>query len=268
MKPVFEKYSKQLYKRVADLPGFWMTILGMVGNRPIWLLRSRDDWNHKDPRILIASGFHGEEQAGPWAILKWLENDCKDILKKVDISFLPVVNPTGFNIGRRYNTWGEKDNCGFCHKETTGDVLSKEGDILMSHKELLVEIASDGFLSLHEDCEVHDQYYMYSFEKTQEPGQFSCKMLETLADHFSRPVNGVSVTQDAKMNTPPFVVNGLVYKYCDGSFEDFLFHEGVPIVVVTETPSLRCRLSKRVDANVDVIERFAELTVDRSKKRI
>ncbi len=253
MTPQYQKYQRQLIK-VCGEHGWWMKNLGTVGDKPIWFITNQ--WNPADdayPSLLIVSGFHGEEKAGPWGILEWLKLG-KD--PNVSLSFIPVVNPVGFNLGKRYNTWGEKSNDGFIH----GGKLSEEGKILMKHKDLLIASSGSGMLSLHEDITVKE-YYVYTFEKTREPGKFTCGLLEELGKHFDKPLNGVNVWTDAE-DPGPFVVNGVVYKHCDGTFEDWLFHEGSARTAVTETPAFHTQFQRRVKATTKVIDKFVQLCLE------
>lgn len=250
------KFNKQLIHISAE-KDFSLTPLGIVGGWPIWLVRTLRRETSKKKRVLVVAGFHGEEKAGPWAILKWLEAFNKDNYKGLDISLIPVVNPTGFNRYVRYNTWNQKSNCGFCHPEMEEEP-SEEGKILLKHIDRLYSLAMSGFLSLHEDIELRKEYYLYTFEPTREPGLFTCGLLEELGRWFERPLNGVSVTADSSLKTPPFVVNGLVYKYCDGTLEDCLFHRGVRRVAVSESPG-RAKFERRVECNVAIIDKFLDL---------
>lgn len=248
---ILPKYTKKLISICAE-KSFSMLPLGEVGPWPIWLIRTQIKETSKKKRVLVVAGFHGEEKAGPWAILKWLESFTG--YPGMDISIIPVVNPTAFNKYVRYNTWNQKSNCGFCHDQ---EEPSEEGKILLKHINRLHSLSMDGFLSLHEDIELRKEYYLYIFEPTSDPGQFTCGLLEELALWWEKPLNGASAA-DSGLKTPPFAVNGLVYKYCDGSFEDYLFHKGVNRVAVTETPG-KAKLEKRIDCNVAIINKFLDL---------
>ena len=250
------KYSKRLINIAAE-KDLCLIPLGMVSRWPIWLVRTQMVRSPKRKHVLIASGFHGEEQAGPWAILKWLEKFQAENYKGFDISFLPIENPTGFDKKKRYNTWNEITNQGFCHPESN-EAPSREGEILLKHMDRLYSLAMNGFLSLHEDAGQRKEYYLYTFEPTSEPGLFTCGLLETLHKWFGTPVNGVPIATDSQRYNPPFVVNGLVYNNCDGSFEDAMYHRGVQRVAVSETPG-KARLEKRIDCNVDIIDTFINL---------
>ena len=55
------------------------------------------------------------------------------------------------------------------------------------------------------------------------------------------------------------VKDGLVFCKCDGSFEDLLFHEGIPRSACTETPGL-LEINLRIVANAAIITAFVEYT--------
>ena len=86
--------------------------LGEVGGYSIPLVTARRPV--RGPRLLVAAGFHGEEPGGPWGVIRFLDRVSAKFLSQVNLSFLPLVNPTGFCRGRRENDWGEDPNRGFC----------------------------------------------------------------------------------------------------------------------------------------------------------
>jgi hypothetical protein len=214
-------------------------------------------FNSDRPNLLISGGFHGEEIAGPWAILKFLETAFTDLLDKANLTFLPCVNPIGFNRGTRYARAGERTNAGFCHEEETGDKLSTEGQILMENIDFLIKSASGGFLSLHEDDTV-DKFYIYSFEHTLKPGRFTIAMRDEEAKYFEVLPDGIEVNEEGDPES--IVEQGIVYRLCDGSFEDMLFHRGVSRTLVIETPAKSIALEKRVEVGVALIMKFINLS--------
>jgi len=262
-------YTKQLFKIVAE-KRLWLRILGEVEEEQMWLVRSRENWDHSDPKMLIVSGFHGEEKAGPYSVLKWLSACDPSIFRKVDLSFIPIVNPIGFKKGVRYSIPGEKNNQGFCHPES-GEKRSREGDIIYSNIDLLMPLAKDGYLSLHEDVLVKE-YYVYTFEKRRRD-IFTKSLLKTLSNHFPKALTGLTTAgmtpeQIAAGNeVATKVINGWVNhtKLHDGSLEDFFYHANVPRIAVSETPGLYT-LKRRVNAGHDVIEKFIDVSL-RSIKR-
>jgi len=255
-------YQKRLLRAAIDKK-FWLRVLGESEDWPIWFVRTKDSFRNNNARLLIAAGFHGEEKAGPLALLKWLETFDSNIYKKVDLSFLPVANPVAFNLGQRYNNKKQFSNCGFCHPES-GEQPSDEGIILLRHAQLLKSCSRDGFLSLHEDVTTN-KYYIYTFERSHEPTEFTYIMRNELAKFFDEPVDNEEVVCDATITTEmkynkgsTKAFKGIVFKHCDGSFEDWLFHEGAIKSIVTETPG-KAKLSIRVEANIAMINKFIEL---------
>lgn len=237
----------------------WLTVLGKVEEHPIWLVRTSMVYNKKIPHILIAAGFHGEEKAGPLTIMRWLET--KQVPNKIDLSFLPVANPVGFDTGQRYNNTGLKSNAGFCHPEI-GDAPSAEGQILLANEGSLKRLSRDGFLSLHEDIKVKE-YYCYSYEPYDQPSNFAKSIRDIEDRFFERYGDGNGVITDGSSVLYPdrsIVSEGLVHNLCDGSYEDFRMHQGCRHALATETPGL-LRISKRINANMAIVDKFIELTI-------
>lgn len=250
------RYHAKLF-RVAAEKKLWLRALGDVDGHQIWFLRNHDG-NRHGPRLLIVGGFHGEEQAGPLGILSWLENFDPNLHPKVNLSFLPIVNPVGFNKCQRYNDEGEKNNCGFCHPES-GDQPSREGVILLKNFPLLKASARHGFLSLHEDIDT-TKTYLYAFERTEEPSNLTLQLRGVLTQFFPELLDDEYVVTDAKGKERALAQNGIVWKLCDGSLEDYLFHEGSSHCFVTETPGKDIPIKQRILASQAIIEEFIKLS--------
>ncbi len=75
-------------------------VLGSIGDEPLLLLRPGTG-APGTPRLLVASGFHGEEPAGPWGVLEFLDSAPQGLLSRVQLLVLPLVNVTGFRAGTR-----------------------------------------------------------------------------------------------------------------------------------------------------------------------
>jgi len=218
-------------------------------------------YERKKPHILIAAGFHGEEKAGPLAIIRWLES--KQWSRKIDVSFLPVINPTGFDSGIRYNSLNQVTNAGFCHTKELGDTPSIEGQILLANEEHIVRrLSRDGFLSLHEDVTI-EEFYMYSYEQGDNPSPFALSIRDTEDRFFTRYEEGKPIVSDGSSVLYPdrgIVHDGMVHNFCDGSYEDFRMEQGCPHSLATETPG-KLRISKRVGADIAIMDTFIELTL-------
>lgn len=232
--PLFNERLSIVSKRL----GLEKESLGKVFGHDIWLIRPKI---FNGPKLLFAAGFHGEEPAGVWGTLHFLENADPKLLQQATVSFLPLVNPSGIAAKRRYNDAGENPNSYYCHAEPE-TTPSQEGKLLLAHLPLLISLAEKSFISLHEDCDL-TKFYVYTFERTL--GPFSKKLLEIESRFFS-PASKKEIPDQP-------LINGLIYNFCDGSFEDRLYHEGVPHTACTETPGKE-RLDVRVTANAAIID--------------
>lgn len=235
--------------QLASKRGFLVQKLGVVEKDPILLLTLKQFV--KGPNLLIAAGFHGEEPAGCGGVLRFLETAPQELINRANLSFLPLVNPTGFRFGIRVNYWGEDPNRGFCHTKSGRPEPSKEGLILMKHLSILRSLAKDGFLSLHEDVE-QSQFYIYTFENANAPGPFSETLRSEEAKFFSPYPDGIL--------EGGLVRNGIIFRHCNSSFEDLLFHEGVHRTACTETPGL-FDINKRVEVNARIIATFVTFAI-------
>jgi hypothetical protein len=246
-------YPIYLYrlKRIAKKKSLRLHTLGVLEDGSEILFLETQPASRDIPRILVAAGFHGEECGGDWGILHFLERTPTSLLKRMHLSCIPVVNPTGFRRGQRNNIWGESPNSGFCHLKPREPGPSREGKVLVNHRDLLILRAGSGFLSLHEDNE-QSGFYLYTFERTSQPGTFTHRLKSTESLYFRPVADGIY--DGARVN------DGLAYRHCDGSFEDYLFHHGVIRTACTETPGT-ANLSIRVAANAALIEAFASFAL-------
>src|SRR6185436_1963931 len=65
-------------------------------------------------RVLITAGFHGEEPAGPLTLATHFGKIAAYAKKRrVGLTVFPCINPSGFELGTRYNASDEKPNNDF-----------------------------------------------------------------------------------------------------------------------------------------------------------
>ncbi len=221
-------------------------ILGYTQNNPIYLLE-RNSVNSIAKNILIASGFHGEEPAGPWGLLHALESlDCS-LLDTVNISILPLVNISGFSKGQRLNHKGENPNRGYLPL-FDGVIASEEGSILLQQQRLLTQLGRDGVLSCHEDiCRL--QCYIYANELGAAPSELAIRLRDSNAHFFPLHVDGLL--------DECTLTDGIVFNHPDSSFEGWLFETGSLQTYCTETPGL-ASFETRVLANAAMVKTFIE----------
>ena len=225
--------------------------LGEVGADPLLLLEpSRPG---PGPNLLFAAGFHGEEPAGCWGCLRFLESAPPELFERANLAFLPLVNPTGLRAGRRRNDWDENPNLGFCPASQAYQAQpSREGALLLAQLPRLMRLGGDGFVSLHEDIDL-DKFYLFTFERSPQPGPFTRALYRAERQFFEPQPDGV--LEDYR------VQDGLVYRACDGTFEDRLFHEGLARTACTETPG-RLALPLRIAANAAIVRAVVKFALE------
>ncbi len=260
-------YSNQLFKISAE-KDYWFKPLGEVDNYIIWLIRTRQSSTHNDPKVLIVAGFHGEEIAGPWGLLKWLKDSSDKWVDKIDISLIPIVNPYGFAHKKRYGLSGKFTNCGFTKPKSTdiaknslekfSEEPSPEGQIIANNINLLRQLAQNGFMSLHEDASAKE-YYLYAYEASDKPRSWVRSLTREFKKYFAKPYNGIALVDTSKDSTGPSCKNGLVYNFLDGSLESWMLELGSERCAVPETPG-QYPLKKRVAATEAIINKFLSLT--------
>jgi succinylglutamate desuccinylase len=250
----FNERLRAALARVNAIRPYDVETLGAVGGHDILLLKPRDSDAAK-PSILAAGGFHGEEPAGPWGIVEFLETADAETLKSVNYSFLPLVNPTGFIKAQRFNVYGENPNRGFLaippeiHQDFDNIYPSREGEVLIKHLPELLALAKDGFVSQHEDWRMRDGFVFVN-ENASMPSPFARTFLDTMARHF-KPLDADGSNTGCK--------NGLWANDHDGSFESLLFAHGVPRISTFETPG-RQPIMPRIEAQRDLTQAFADYT--------
>jgi protein MpaA len=111
-----------------------------AGARP-WLHRAGPD--SSSPRLYLSAGIHGDEVAGPIAVLKMLR--LPNFFYDFDTTIFPILNPDGIARGLRGNADGIDLNRDY------KDTKSHE---IRSHKEAIDTVPPfDAAMYLHEDFE-------------------------------------------------------------------------------------------------------------------
>lgn len=217
--------------------------LGDAFGYPLWLLTP--ERRRGLPRLLIASGFHGEEAAGPWAVLQMLETADPALFEQAEVSVLPLVNVSGFAAGRRFNRAGENPNRGF-RPQLDGVAASVEGRLLLAQAARIAELGCDGVIACHEDIDVAGGY-VYSYERRDAPGGFGLALRDAAAAI-------VPLHQDGSVDGCP-VRDGIIFNQYDSSFESWAMSLGVAYAACTETPGL-LPIERRIRAHLGMIEAF------------
>ncbi|QSX40138.1 N-acetyl-ornithine deacetylase [Shewanella cyperi] len=244
------RFYLQLEEEVQRL-GLSARTLGKAGSHPVTLYQSPAQ-KAQAPNLLISSGFHGEEAAGPWGMLHFLSGIDASLFERVNLSLLPLVNPTGFSRGHRFNLQGQNPNRGYAlegGRPASNDDTSDEGKLLLEHARLLQAASRDGILTCHEDV-LEERTYVYSFEPSQLPGQFSLRLRDALGHYFPLAMEGEIDGLAVK--------DGVIFNHFDTSFESFLVRSGARFGMCSETPGKQV-FDQRVLANSAVMAEFLAL---------
>lgn len=233
-----------LAKKLAAGRGLVYQELGMIDSYPVMLLTPPTTSAAK--KILVAAGFHGNEYAGVWGLVNYLQYGSR----LENISFLPLMSPIALKENRRYGKDNKISNQGFCHPEMNL-APSAEGKILISHGELLLSLGKDGFISLHEAPE-KNMFYVYAFEKGDRPSAIARELLRVGAKEFGAAADGTTMQYGGTAK------DGIIFNFHDSSFEDFMFENGVPHSIVTETPTSGS-LEKRIKTVAEIVDTFIRL---------
>ena len=237
---------RQLFASAALRLGLQLHTLGAALGEPLWLL-TRAARHAAAPHCLVACGFHGEEPAGPWGLLKFLQRTDASALDPVHLSLLPLVNCTGFAAGTRFNAEGDNPNRGY---SGDGPMPSAEGRLLLQHASTLAAASRDGVLSCHEDV-MTTTAYLYALENADSPGTLAQRLLQANLRHFQQQPDGLVDGCTVK--------DGVIFNHHDGSFEDWLFSLGARFAACVETPAQQA-FEQRVAAQADMVSAFLSAT--------
>lgn len=227
----------------ADRRGMRCESIGTAFDRPLWLLTGPHVQASR--KLLIASGFHGEESAGPWAVLRVLETGDSSLFAEADISFIPLVNVSGFSAGTRFNASGENPNRGF-RPELDDVPASAEGQLLLAQAERIAALGRHGVLACHEDIDVAGGY-VYAYERADAPGSFGVALRDANAAFFECHPDGVVDGCTVR--------DGIVFNQYDSSFESWAMAQDAVCAACTETPGLQ-PIEARIQAHAAMIEAF------------
>ncbi len=145
----------------ARQPG-WNTEVFHTGGDFKWLALTRPATSLRAPqpkvRIYISTGIHGDEPAGPLAVLRLLREN--QWLANAEVVLCPCLNPTGFVRNQRENGQG---------LDLNRDYLTLASPEVHAHVAWLEKQAPfDLGLCLHEDWEALG-FYVYELNPDQKP---------------------------------------------------------------------------------------------------
>lgn len=237
----YEDYIQEV-KEVCKNKNYKITKIGVIGKKkefPMYKIII----NQKSPKrtICFSAGIHGEEIAGPWAVLKFLQIFDSKKFKNLKIIIFPVASPSAFYKQKRYDFLNRELNGHFCDKRLSGEdrflFNALKGEKIFF------------FHAIHEDID-EKFFYLYNFEKKKEK---IYRDIIKLAEKFF----GID---KRKKISGSISIGGLVTNEKDGSFEDRMYRDGTPYSMCSETPIKNQSLDKRIRLNVEIMKKVIKFS--------
>ena len=221
---------------LAEARGFQTVVFGEVEGFPlIGSIREIAD----KPVIYLSSGMHGDEPAGPQALMELLREGFFD--DRFYWMICPVLNPTGLALGTRENSRGIDQNRDYKQCETP-EVCTH---IAWLQKQPVPAL----FLSLHEDWESSGFYY-YEINLGV-LGSKRDRMMEAVAPFF--PPEPATVIDHHEVTEPGWIYHSEDPDVPEGWPEAiYLARISCPLSLTFETPS-SLPLEKRVGGHQAVV---------------
>lgn len=192
--------------------------------------------------IYLSSGIHGDEPAGPLALLELMRAGF--FQREISWAICPALNPAGLLAGRRENADGIDLNRDYRIRATPE--VAAHVDWLSRRPR-----TPDLFLSLHEDWE-SSGFYFYEINHGKDHPARAAAILSAVSPWFpsedSAVIDGHTVREKGWIYHPPEADEP------EGWPEAiFLSHLGCPISFTFETPSRR-KLADRIAAQIAAVK--------------
>jgi predicted deacylase len=191
------------------------------------------------PTVYLSSGVHGDEPAGPHALLALLTEGFFD--DRFHWLICPVLNPTGLVQGKRENAEGMDLNRDY--------KVGRTGEVRAHRSWLQKQKRPDLFLSLHEDWESEGFYYYEINLGVKAPGRE--EVMKAVSPFFAP--EPASVIDDHEVTGPGWIFHSENPDLPEGWPEAiWLAKMGCPLSLTFETPS-RAPLETRVRGHQAVV---------------
>lgn len=231
------------WQDAATARGFHTESLLDKDGYPIWASSKGDPTK---PTVYLSSGVHGDEPAGPQALLALLREDFFD--DRFHWLICPALNPTGLQRNTRENAQGIDLNRDY--------LLCQTPEVCAHIAWLKSQPVPQLFLSLHEDWESTGFYYYEINTGTQGPTYRD--ILAAAAPHF--PPEPEQEIDDHPVTKPGWIFHPDSPDIPEGWPEAiYLARHGCPLSLTFETPSSR-ELPIRIACHQSVIRRTLDVT--------
>ena len=219
------------FQAAAEAEGFAPTVLEETAAGPLVV------WTRAGggPGVYVSSGIHGDEPAGPLALLELMREGF--FSAEFDWAVCPALNPTGLASGSRENARGIDLNRDYWLRGTRE---------VAAHAAWLESRNAPGlFLSLHEDWEATD-FYLYEINLGADDPRRARGILESVGPWF--PPESGALIDGHTPREPGWIFHAAEADVPEGWPEAiFLAKQGCPLSFTFETPS-QAALSARIAA--------------------
>lgn len=198
------------------------TLLCEVSGYPVYGYQVRQA--SAEQRVYISAGVHGDEPAGPLALLRLVQQGL--LAASCNWFICPVLNPTGLAAGTRENGEGVDIN---------RDYLKFSSLEAASHARWLADVEIDFAISLHEDWE-SSGFYFYEINQMKDKPERYAKIVHAVMDVM--PMESEELIDDHR-------VRQLGWIYHESEPDEpqhwpeaiYLAKRGCPLSFTFETPS-------------------------------
>ena len=242
---------KQLLDRLKDAgkrEGFAFAPLGAIDDFLLPVLE-RPSTNANAPHIYLSSGVHGDEPAGPIALLELLRK--RRLSQEIHWSILPVLNPTGLQSNTRENAQGIDLN-----RDYGPSPQSKE---VRNHLNWLNDKSFTTAVCLHEDYETQG-CYLFELKPAEcvSRARSILEVMEPFTNIEKRPWIDDMPNENGLMNPPR---SALDKERVDLPEALKLYFKHTPWCYTLETPSQKL-ITDRVSAQVAAVEAVTRIALE------
>jgi hypothetical protein len=198
------------------------------------------------PSMLVATGWHGDEEAATLGLMDFVGyDDSKFFAKNINISYMPLVSVEGNMMGMRNNIRSQDPN--YAEPENRKLIQSviepsSEAQGLFDNLDLVLRLARNGYYTMHEDMR----------------NRYGGAYIYYAGDDDALPFTLVNELEQWMEVSDS---NTIIETHKKGSFESFMHDQGVPEVVCTETIACQqCNVPERVRriAHVNCLRIYCE----------
>ncbi|NBD38388.1 MAG: hypothetical protein GVY10_07465 [Verrucomicrobia bacterium] len=219
-----DAYFERL-RDAARRAGFTLTVYGQAGEWELPLLKREPE--SKGPRLYLSSGIHGDEPAGPMALLDLLRRDA--FPRGAAYTIFPLLNPRALAIGTRETPEGLDLNRDYGPEPRSHEIRA--------HLAAMGDQVFDLTLCLHEDYD-GEGFYLFAHQREEVGTDFPALALEAAAAVMPidpRTEIDEMPAREGRVHPPPSVADP---NRADLPEALRLFHHHkASVVMTTETPS-------------------------------